>query len=86
MNKKTKKVITMLATFIFSDIEFKKLMSYLSLNLLNSARLYVEEKLELLETTVILFAEDAVINLQIKKCRKLDDIITDVYISSLTHA
>jgi len=79
-------IIVMLATFIFNDVEFKKLMSYISLNLLNNARLFVEEKLELLEATIVLYTEDTVIKEQVNKCRKLEDIITDEYISSLSVA
>lgn len=86
MRKKVINIIVTLATFIFNDVEFKKLMSYISLNLLNNARLFVEEKLELLESTIVLYAEDSVIKEQIKKCRKLEDIITDEYISSLSTA
>jgi hypothetical protein len=83
MKKKVINVIKTLAAFIFNDVEFKKLMSYISLNLLNNARLYIEEKLDLLEASIVLNKEDIVIKLQVEKCRKLEDIITDQYISSL---
>ena len=86
MNKKVMTLIISLCTFIFTDIEFNKLITYLRTKLYNSARLYVEEKLELLEATLILFMEDSIIEEQIKKCRRLDDIVTDIYINNLVVA
>ena len=83
MNKKVKKLVLNLASFIFDDVEFKRLISYINLELFNNARLYVEEKLEYLETTLVLYLEEGVTQSKIQKCRKLDDLLTEEYINSL---
>jgi hypothetical protein len=84
--KKENKIITLiinLAKFIFSEVEFNKFFSYLKLNLYNAMRIFVEEKLGTLETKFVLNKEDAVIEAQIEKCRRLDTVITDLCISNL---
>ena len=87
--KKENTIITMiinLSKFIFSEIEFNKFISYIKLNLLAQMRLFVEEKLEYLETRLILYREDAVLEAQLHKCRKLDAAVTELYMDSLVPA
>ena len=76
-------LIINLAKFIFSEVEFNKFISYIKLKLFNSMRMFVEEKLEYLETKYILDRENAVIEAQIDKCRRLDAVVTDLYIDNL---
>lgn len=83
MKKKTITLILNLAKFIFTDKEYNKLLSYVKLNLLNSIRIFVEEKLEFLEATLVLYKNDTVIEAQLKKCRELDTVITEEYMNSL---
>lgn len=84
MNKSTKNEIINLCKMIFEDKEYKKMAYYVTSKKYNSARLLAEEKLEYLETTLILHNKSDVIELEIKNCKKLEDILTNEYINSLT--
>ena len=49
MDKKLKLQIINLAKFVFEDVEYIKFMYYLNNNKFNDLRLFVDEKLELLD-------------------------------------
>jgi hypothetical protein len=85
MNKNNNiiKLLINLAKFVFSEVEFNKFISFVKLNLFNSMRLYVEEKVEMLETKLVLYRDNAILEAQLVKCKKLDDIVTDLYIDNL---
>lgn len=85
MNKKND-IITMLinlAKFVFSEVDFNRFISYIKLKLYTNMRLFVEQRLEYLETKYVLQRENAVLEAQIDKCRRLDAAVTDLCIDSL---
>ncbi|MGK2861895.1 MAG: hypothetical protein ACSLE0_08175 [Chitinophagaceae bacterium] len=83
--KKENKIIDLiinLAKFVFSEIEFNRFLSLIKLKLFNQMRIFVEEKLEYLETKLIISKNDTVLEAQLSKCRELDTVVTDLYIDS----
>jgi len=84
MNKITIREINNLCTMVFEDKEYKKMAHYIASKQYNNARLLAEERLEYLETTLVLHDKSDVIELEIKNCKKLEDILTNEYINSLT--
>lgn len=72
-----------LAKFIMSEEEFSKFMVYLKMKLYARLRLFVEEILEDLETKFILYRDNTVLEAQIEKCKRLDVLVTDLYVDSL---
>lgn len=84
MNKTTINEIINLCKMIFEDTEYKKMVYYVASKKYNSARLLADEKLEYLEATLILHDKSDVIELEIKNCKRLEDILTNEFINSLT--
>lgn len=82
-NKKIINIIINMAKFIFTQIEFSKFLSFLKLKMYNRLRIFVEEKLEFLETEFILYTNNLVIESQIKECKKLDFMVTEMYLNDL---
>jgi len=76
MDKKLKLQIINLAKFVFEDVEYIKFMYYLNNNKFNDLRLFVDEKLELLD----LLPKNEIILKQLQYCDELEDIVVDLYI------
>jgi len=83
MRKKIKTLISYLASFIFEDVEYKKLMSYITLKQEHKAITLVDEKIGYLEATKVLYREDSVLEYQIQQCIKLKEVIEKVQLQSL---
>jgi len=79
MNYKKEKILN-LSKFIFEDIEFNKIQLLLKRNRLNDIRLIVSEKIELLELIKNSSEHNDILDLQIKYCNELEDIVLDYYL------
>lgn len=79
MNYKKEKILN-LSKFIFEDIEFNKIQLLLKRNRLNDIRLIVSEKIELLELIKNSSEYNDILDLQIKYCNELEDIVLDYYL------
>lgn len=72
-----------LARFALDAVSFNTFMTYLSSQLYGKLRLFIEEKVEQLEVSVILSRDDDMLEAQLDKCRRLDVLVTDLYVESL---
>ena len=82
MTKQVRLQIINLAQSIFNDVEFKRVILYLNHNKLNDLRLFIDEKLELLEA-LNTFNGDEVILAQINFCDELENIVMNSYLETL---
>ena len=82
MTKQVRLQIINLAQSIFNDVEFKRVILYLNHNKLNDLRLFIDEKLELLEA-LNTFNGDEVILEQINFCDELENIVMNSYLETL---
>lgn len=85
MNKKNNviNIIINLAKAIMSEADYNKFISYLKMKLYGRLRLFVEEVLEMLQAKAILYKNDPILEAQIIKCRRLDVLVTDLYVDKL---
>ena len=82
MTNKVRLQIINLAQSIFTDVEFTKVMYYLDNNKFNDLRLFVDEKLELLEA-LNSFESTDVLLAQINFCDELESIVMGVYLETM---
>tara|TARA_R110000822_G_scaffold73853_13_gene177629 strand:+ start:2896 stop:3147 length:252 start_codon:yes stop_codon:yes gene_type:complete len=80
MNKKVRQEVLNLSQSIFEDEDYNKVLLLLNTNRLNQLRLFVNEKLELMEIVFHLNKDDEVLRTQIELCDKLENIVIDAFL------
>lgn len=85
MNKDTLQRIKYLATLIFNDAEYTKLVNALHREDYNNARLIVDIKMEEFELLLATgnHDEESVVLFQYQMCEELDDIVTDLVVNEI---
>lgn len=83
MNKQIRYQIINLAQTIFDDSEFSIVMNLLNMNQLNKLRMYVAEKIDLLEAIYELDNDNEVLFAQINFCDELENIVMETYLETV---
>jgi hypothetical protein len=83
MDKKVKQEIINLSQSIFEDTDYNIVMLLINTNRLNQLRLFVNEKLELMEAVAHLTIDDESLRLQIALCSKLEDIVINAFLETV---
>ena len=80
INSSIKEEVKNLCQFIFKDKDYNNIMQNLRKNNIAIIRLFIEDYIEKVSVDLVNNPNDTVLQNEMNMCRRLDSIITDLYI------